>query len=77
MKLRPINPNCTEITVGEYTILFSYKTPVAYHLEGKGYFKTSKKWSKTTLKHINQWLDGSNAIEVSQDELDKLGESLG
>lgn len=30
MKLNPIGSNMTEIEVGDKTILFSYKTPVAY-----------------------------------------------
>ena len=29
-------------------------------------------WSRTTSKHINQWLDGVNAIEVPQDDLSRM-----
>ena len=67
----------TEIILGDKTILFSYQTPVAYHQFGVGYFKTSTYWSRTTSKHITQWLikKGSKIGEVfniSQDKLDSL-----
>ena len=80
MKLTPIRANMTEVEIGDKTILFSYKTPVAYHETGIGYAKTSKRWSNTTSRHINQWLKlkgydasrGDGLREVSQDELDNL-----
>jgi len=75
MKLTSIKANMTEIEIGDKTILFSYKTPVAYHQVGVGSFKTDKKWSNTTSRHITQWgkihgLDFPNT--VSQEELDNL-----
>lgn len=80
MKLNPIASNMTEIEVGNKTILFSYKTPVAYHEAGVGYAKTSKHWSVTTSRHINKWLSmngydkarGDGLREVDQESLDKL-----
>lgn len=84
MNLRPIKSNMNEIEIGDYTILFSYRTPVAYHLEGVGYAKTSKFWSVTTSRHINQWLKlsgydierGDGLREVDQEDLDKLLEGV-
>ena len=80
MKLTPIRANMTEVELGDKTILFSYQTPVAYHEAGIGYAKTSKRWSNTTSRHINQWLElngydasrGDGLREVSQEELDNL-----
>jgi len=80
MKLTPLKSNMTEIEIGDKTILFSYKTPVAYHQAGVGYAKTNKYWSVTTSKHINQWLKmngfdasrGDQLKEVNQEELDNL-----
>ena len=80
MKLTPIGSNMTEVEIGNKAILFSYKTPVAYHETGIGYAKTSKRWSNTTSRHINQWLKlkgydasrGDGLREVSQDYLDDL-----
>ncbi len=75
MKLKPIASNMNELEVGDFTILVSYETPVAYHEAGKGFFRTSKKWSNTTSRHINKWLAlrGSGyAAEVEQDVLNNL-----
>jgi hypothetical protein len=67
---------------GETKILFSYQTPVAamnlspeWHDHfGGSFIKTSKKWSVTTSKHINQWLEGAKAHPVEQEVLDNLSE---
>ena len=68
MKLRQIGSNQTEVVINntinkaftdfatDYTVLFSYQTPVACHVAGVGFFKTTKKWSTTTSRHINKWL---------------------
>jgi len=58
-----------------YYVPFSYETPVAAHISGKGHFKTEKKWSKTTSKHISEWLRimGAHECEVQpQDFFDSL-----
>ena len=75
MKLNPIRQNVTEITTNDGTvILFSYHTAVAACLgNGGGFIRTNRKWSKTTSKHISQWLNGAKAREVSQEEMDRLG----
>jgi hypothetical protein len=55
MNLKPIASNMTELTLGDKTILFSYETPVALRGERGICIKTSKHWSNTTSRHINQW----------------------
>ena len=72
MKLKHIKPNQTEVEIGDYTVLFSYQTPVAYHKAGIGYFRTEQKYSVTTSKHINQWLEGRPAKSVPQTTIDAL-----
>lgn len=86
MKLKTPASNQTELTLTtipkgiadfstEVTILFSYQTPVAAHVQGVGFFKTNRKWSPTTSKHITQFIvrhGGSAAIEVDQDLLNSL-----
>lgn len=80
MNLTPLGANKTELEIGDLTILFSYKTPVAYHQAGIGYAKTNKFWSRTTSKHITQWLRangfdkerGDGLREVPQEQLDRL-----
>ena len=73
MQLKRIAANQTEIVLNNgTTIFFSYDTPVAAQLPDYEYVRTSTKWSVTTSKHINKWLEGVNAAEVSQDILDNL-----
>lgn len=78
LKLNPLGPNKTQIELNNGTVvLFSYKTPVAACITDAnsphfGYVKTEHKWSVTTSKHINQWLDGIEATEVPQEFLDNL-----
>ncbi len=70
MKIKQTGNNMTELeTKDGKSILFSYQTPVA-GWDDKGAFKTAKYWSKTTTKHINKYLDGAEAREISQREID-------
>ena len=72
MQLRPIASNMTQLDLADGTsVLFSYKTPVAA-LTDNGYYRTSTKWSVTTSRHINKWLEGVNADTVDQEILDAL-----
>ena len=67
MKLRQIASNMTQLDLDNgYQVLFSYETPVAC-LSDNGYYRTSKKWSVTTSRHINKWLDGVLAKEQPQE----------
>jgi hypothetical protein len=72
MKLKQAGSNMTELFVNGHIILFSYETPVAANLWGGGYVRTSTHYSPTTSRHINKWLDGRTAPEVSQAEIDAL-----
>jgi len=73
MQIRQIASNQTQLNLRGAEVLFSYETPVAACLEG-GYIRTATKWSPTTSRHINSWLDGVIATEVPQETLDKLVE---
>jgi hypothetical protein len=68
MKLKPIGENQNEVELPNgVTILFSYRTPVAAHIPGSGYVKTDRSWSRTTSKHINQFIarnGGSGTVET-------------
>jgi hypothetical protein len=81
MNLNPIKANMTEVEIGDKTILFSYRTPVAckefIHSGGIGayhfkYYRTNKKWSATSTRHINKWLNGDTAEEKDQEWFDQL-----
>lgn len=75
MKLAKLGNNETEVQINnDVTVFFSYNTPVAAHISGEGYYRTSKKWSVTTSKHINKWIDGP-AVERDQSFFDTLAEA--
>ena len=74
MKLKLIASNMIEISINSVgTILFSYETPVAAYTPN-GTFRTSKKWSSSTSRHINTWLhkNGLIAKEAPQEFFDNL-----
>jgi hypothetical protein len=65
MKLKPHGANQTSLELSDGTvILFSYETPVAAFLPGRGYRRTAQYWSRTTSKHVSQWLAREDAKDV-------------
>ena len=73
MKLTSLAANQTQLVLADGTeIFFSYETPVAAQLPNFEYIKTATKWSKTTTRHINKWLEGVIAETVDQSVLDNL-----
>lgn len=74
MKLLQVGSNQTILETEDARILFSYETPVAAYVYGKGYIKTSQFHSRTTSKHINAFIGQATATAVSQEELNKLTE---
>lgn len=73
MKLKTLGNNRTELhTCSGAIVFFSYSTPVAAQLAQGGFIRTSTNYSRTTSKHITQWLQGAHAREVAQSELDAL-----
>ena len=76
MKVQSIGSNQTEVELADGTcVLFSYSTPVAALVPGKGWIRTAFKHSATTSKHTNAWLAkncGGDVATVTQWELDQL-----
>jgi hypothetical protein len=76
MRLKQVTITSTEVELADGTcVLFSYSTPVAALVPGKGWIRTAQKWSVTTSKHINRWLAencGGEVQTVPQWELDQL-----
>jgi hypothetical protein len=73
LSLNVLSSNMTELDANGIKVLFSYNTPVAaYSIAAGQYYKTNKKWSVTTSKHINKWLDGKNAMLQDQPFFDNL-----
>lgn len=76
MKVQSIGSNQTEVSLADGTeILFSYSTPVAALVPGKGWIRSAFKHSATTTKHVNAWLRkncGGTVQTVPQWDLDQL-----
>ncbi len=72
MKLIPLGSNKTLLRIASYEVLFSYQTPVAGYKRGVGWFRTEKKYSRTTSKHINSYLGNCEANTVTQSWIDNL-----
>ena len=66
MKLKQIGSNQTELNLGFVQVFFSYETPVAARLTDGSLVRTDERYSVTTTKHINKWLQGCDALTVSQ-----------
>jgi hypothetical protein len=74
MKLKQIGSNMTELDMGDVQVFFSYETPVAARTDTGALVRTSTKYSVTTTKHINKWLQGCDAVEVPQAVINDLVE---
>lgn len=56
-KINRIKTNLTTLEDDTGILLISYETPVAYQDRATGkFYKTDKFWSKTTSKHIAQFI---------------------
>mgnify|MGYP001583290330 CR=1 FL=1 len=77
MKLEMLGPNAHELTTKDFTVLFSYNTPVAFcrHKDGL-YYRTREKHSNTTQKHITQWLGEHPGRPCEQGVIDDLLDRL-
>lgn len=76
MKLFPIATNQTEVETADARIFFSYRTPVAAYVFGRGFVRTENFYSTTTSRHINKWIGVDSKTDttekVSQDFLNSL-----
>lgn len=72
-ELKKIGNNETEVTTGHgFIIFFSYETPVAArHIESGKEYRSDKRFSVTTSKHLNKWCS-PNAVLVSQEKLENI-----
>jgi hypothetical protein len=76
MRVKQVSTTSTEISLADGTeVLFSYSTPVAALVPGRGWMRTEQFYSTTTSKHINAWLRkncGGEVQTVPQWEVDQL-----
>ena len=72
MKLKRNGISTTELTINGTSILFSYETPVAGY-DSQGAFRTDQYYSRTTTKHINEYLGGKGVGRMlEQSAINKL-----
>jgi hypothetical protein len=55
--------HCLAVEFGPVTVWFSYRTPVAFHVEGHKRVVHENDWSTTTGKHL-KWIDGYTTKEA-------------
>ena len=76
MKVQQVTTTSTQVSLADGTeVLYSYSTPVAALVPGKGWIRTEQFYSTTTSKHINAWLRkncGGTVQTVPQWDLDQL-----
>jgi hypothetical protein len=72
MKLKQLGSNMTELDLGFAQVFFSYETPVAACLTDGTLVRTAERYSVTTTRHINKWLQGCEALTVPQARIDCL-----
>jgi hypothetical protein len=76
MKVQQVSTTSTQVSLADGTeVLFSYSTPVAALVPGRGWMRTEQFYSTTTSKHINAWLRkncGGEVQTVPQWEVDQL-----
>lgn len=70
--MKRIGSNQAEREVEDGTVLYSYFTPVAIKLKDGGAFRCMTKHSRTTSKHITQWLDGQVATEIEDEYFERF-----
>jgi len=60
-------------------ILVSYATSVAAYVPGLGWMETTTKYSRTTSKHVSQWMKRNgypHVAPVPQEEIDSWHQKL-
>ena len=78
MKLTPIAANQNLISYNDGTeVFFSYSTPVAGYSPRLGYVRTKEWYSSTTTRHINKYLGELHYLEVPQETINELSQSVG
>ena len=68
ISLTPIAANQTEVETANARIFFSYKTPVAAYVFGRGFVRTENFYSNTTSRHINKWI----GVDAKTDTTEKV-----
>lgn len=60
------------VDVGDLTVWFSYKTPIAFRKLGADRVVRQNDWKQTTGKHLNAIDGGDKKARVSSEEFERL-----
>jgi hypothetical protein len=63
-----IASNFTRIDTGKVTIWFSYRTPIAFRVDGHEIVVRENSWNVTTGKHLNQ-IDGRVSKKLQKERV--------
>ena len=73
MQVRPVGPNQTVITLpNQDEVFFSYQTPVAGWVCGKGFWRTTERFSTTTSRHVGRYANTANVRDLSPEQTAEL-----
>jgi hypothetical protein len=78
MNIKPLGTNVTLLVTNHgYEILYSYETPVAGYSPLLGWFRTTQRYSNTTTRHINKYLEKQqDVINVSPEDIELMGKTI-
>ena len=63
--------HCLVVEMNGVTVWFSYQTPVAFRVQGKGLVVRQNDWGPTTGKHLNFIDGGHRGGRVNAEEFEK------
>ena len=68
--------NALRFDLGPITVWYSYKTPVAFALEGESPTVRRNEWGPTTGKHLNAIDSGDKSSRIDGDTFEALLDAL-
>lgn len=79
--LRSLGLNAQELEAGPYIFLISHSVPVAYKDRSQGamwpgIYRTDKKFTKATTRHLNAWLRGSRYSTIPHEKIVEMFQSI-
>lgn len=79
--LRSLGLNAQELEAGPYVFLISHSVPVAYKDRSPGamrpgIYRTDKKFTKATTRHLNAWLRGSRYATIPHEQIIDMFQSI-
>lgn len=66
--------HCLRVDLAQITVWFSYKTPIAFRVNGHERVVRENTWGPTTGKHLNAIDDGDKRNRVSAEKFKQLWE---